>query len=582
MLERTVRTQEKRQSLFFIILLLGVIFFRIIYMIRTSGPFIYADEFGYWSHAAHMAGYNWVGAMEGVGWYSFGYSFWLALTFLFSHHMAVMYRLAICLNVLMSVGIYILAYRIVRKLAKEQTRDICALIAFAATCFPTYLYYSYTTMCETLLAFVIWLLFYEVISLEEAPVWWKGILLGATTGYAYMVHNRLLTTVLAVSVCVLVLWILHRIDGRTVLSYALSAAVMLAIYVLVKGFLQSIIVETRVAAGTQMEFALSKANTFSGIWEKFRTIFTPERIVRPFVSLMGQVWQILSSTYLMAGVGAVCAIACLRRGSRQEGKISPYLYALLSLLFSVGLTCVVAYGPEPGAAGRVRMDPAFYGRYNEVYYPLLIMIALIMLCESEFRSMLKTGLGVALLYLLLSVGMYFRLYGLDGYLNIVSAVSIHIFHWLGEFSVWKCCAIALIGGAAVGLCCLKRDVRLVRYAGILALAFLFTMTAVYCMRTTIRGENDYTMQYEALFDYLNENTAEGEKVYITVEGKPMYDLQSRLVDQSVIYLEMERLKNIPRGAYAVVESETLPTLELSDYETCLEKKGYAVIKVGEE
>lgn len=582
MLERTVRTQEKRQSLFFIILLLGVIFFRIIYMIRTSGPFIYADEFGYWSHAAHMAGYNWVGAMEGVGWYSFGYSFWLALTFPFSHHMTVMYRLAICLNVLMGVGIYILAYSIVRKLAKEQTKDICALIAFAATCFPTYLYYSYTTMCETLLAFVIWLLFYEVVFLEEAPVWWKGVLLGITTGYAYMVHNRLLTTVLAVSVCVLVLWILHRIDGRTILSYVLSVAVMMVIYVAVKSFLQSIIVETRIAAGTQMEFALSKANTFSSIWEKFRSIFTPERIVRPFVSLMGQLWQILSSTYLMAGVGVVCAITCLRRESRQERKIGPYLYSLLSLLFSVALTCVVSYGPEPGAAGRVRIDPAFYGRYSECFYPFFIMLALIMLFERERRGMLKLYLGVAVLYLLLSVGMYFRLYGLDGYLNIVSAVGIHIFHWLGEFSVWKCCAIALIGGAAVGLCCLKQDVKLVRYAGVLALAFLFTMTAVYCMRTTIRGENDYTMQYKPLFDYLNENAAEGEKVYITVEGKPMYDLQSRLVDKSVIYLETGRLQDIPRGAYAVVESETLSAPEMSDYETCLEKKGYAVIKVGEE
>lgn len=80
-------------------------FLRVFYITRTTGPFIYADGFGYCSHAAHLM--------------------------------------------------------------KEQEIITCGLIAFAATCFPTYIFYSYTTMCETLLALLVWLLLYELISFRR-------------------------------------------------------------------------------------------------------------------------------------------------------------------------------------------------------------------------------------------------------------------------------------------------------------------------------------------------------------------------------------------------------------------------------
>ena len=107
----TIRNGKSIQNPIFMgLFILGVIILRVFYISRTTGPFIYADEFGYWSHAAHMTGHTWAGVMDGMGWYSFGYSFWLALTFLVSDHMAVMYRAAILLNVLMSVMCHMYLY----------------------------------------------------------------------------------------------------------------------------------------------------------------------------------------------------------------------------------------------------------------------------------------------------------------------------------------------------------------------------------------------------------------------------------------------------------------------------------------
>ena len=106
MTQRIGQNREKIISIIFMGgFIFGLIFLRLFYITRTTGPFIYADEFGYWSHAAHMAGQTWAGVMNGVSWYSFGYSFWLALSFLFSDRMIVMYRIAIILNVMMCLGI---------------------------------------------------------------------------------------------------------------------------------------------------------------------------------------------------------------------------------------------------------------------------------------------------------------------------------------------------------------------------------------------------------------------------------------------------------------------------------------------
>lgn len=560
-----------------------LILLRSFYITHITGPFIYADEFGYWSHAAHLTGNIWAGAMDGVSWYSFGYSLWLAVTFLFSNQMIVMYRIAIGMNILMSLGVYALVYGTVRKLAKDQDVVTCEWIAFAVTCFPTYIFYSYTTMCETLGTLVIWLLFYELILLEENPVWWKGLLLGATAGYAFMVHNRMLTALLAVGVCLAVLWILHKIDWKIIAAFAASVMVMLLLYVFLKDFLEDVVVNNQVFEKTQTTIARGTANTFAQVWRKFLANFTPQNMVKPIVSLMGQLWHCLSSTYLLAGFGMIYLIRRLMKNVRRGVNVSACTYPLGAFIFSVGLTSVISYGPERGTPGRVRIDPAFYGRYNECYYPLLIMMALLFLCSMEWRSAWKQIAGVAAGYFVLSVGMYFRLYGLEGYLNIVSAVSIHIFHWLGEFSVWKCTGIALFGcGIIVGVCCFKRLGRLAHYVAMTVLTVLFFATALYCMRTAIRGENDYTMQYTPLFDYLNENTEKREVVYITTNGKPAFDLQSRLVDKPVVVMWPENLDTIDGTAYVVTRGEELEKAAVTNYEVCLECEEFLVIRLNRQ
>ena len=108
------------------------------------------DEMGYWGHAANMTGNTWAGVMNGMPWYACGYSFVLWPIFILQSDMSTMYRMTVILNAVLGI-----------------------------------------------MSFLVWLIFYEIISLEEVPKCWKSVLLGVTVGYSYMVHNRMLAVVAA-------------------------------------------------------------------------------------------------------------------------------------------------------------------------------------------------------------------------------------------------------------------------------------------------------------------------------------------------------------------------------------------------
>lgn len=102
----------------------------------------------------------------------------------------------------------LIAYRLLcRMKAKSEELSETAVWAFTAVSFSAYIFNSYIAWSETLLSFLVWLLLYELVLLEENPKGWKGILLGVTAGYSYMVHNRMLAVAAAVLIVIgLLFW----------------------------------------------------------------------------------------------------------------------------------------------------------------------------------------------------------------------------------------------------------------------------------------------------------------------------------------------------------------------------------------
>lgn len=250
------------------------------------------------------------------------------------------------------------------------------------------------------------------------------------------------------------------------------------------------------------------------------------------------------------------------------------------VLAAFGMAAVASYGEKlPQTGDKIRIAPAFYGRYNECIFPLLILMAIVFMFQ-RMRCERKVYIIVFASFIFLSVIMYIRLCGIDnGYINIVSSIGIHMFHWLGEFSVLKCFGIAIFVFAAADLLCYFRFPKQCNYYLVcLMLIFLFSTTALYCMKLTIRGENDNTARYSALFDYLNTKTQKHDIVYMCDENKMAFDVQIRHVDKTVICVTTEQLEGLIEDNYAVIRENQAGELNITDYSVCLETEGYMLIK----
>lgn len=199
-------TQKERYMLIFFFAISFLL--RIFYISKLEGPFVYTDELGYWGHAANLTGHNWAGVMNNMPWYAFWYSLLLAPFFLVAADAVLMYWMAVILNAVLGLFSLLIAYRLLcRMKAKSEELSETAVWAFTAVSFSAYIFNSYIAWSETLLSFLVWLLLYELVLLEENPKGWKGILFGVTAGYSYMVHNRMLAVAAAVLIVIgLLFW----------------------------------------------------------------------------------------------------------------------------------------------------------------------------------------------------------------------------------------------------------------------------------------------------------------------------------------------------------------------------------------
>lgn len=572
---------SRKESLVFLFFCLGTIVLRVFYISKVTGPFVYADEFGYWAHAAHLVGKTWAGVMDGMTWYGFGYSFLLAPVLLLSSKMVVIYKMAVLFNVAMCVGVYGVAYLIAGRLFVNWDVLQRGTAAFAATSFSSYIFYSYVTMSETCVTLLLWLVFYELILAEESPKWWKGLLIGITLGFLYMVHNRTIGVIVVVFLCMLLLFVRHCFDLKTNASCLIALIFMIILKHIFESVFLDMIENNYMLNTLGITIKVGGATMAGSQVEKVVGLFHFQGMKELILNIIGQLWECMSATYLLFGMGFVYAARRFWYSYRAKQNMCLYFFPLLAVLTSIGITGIFFYlSPLVESAGKTRIDTLFYGRYNECFFGIFILLGIGLLAERR-KDDYKIYLIILAVYIGLSAIMYVRLGNTDNtYLNVVSAIGIHVFHWLGEFSVWKCAIIAVLGAMAVtGLYHIGVPYALRHYAACLVLVFLFATTALYCMRISIRGENDYTMQYTPMYDYLNENTEKGEIVYITANGKPAFDLQSRLVDKPVVFMGGDSLESVKEKSFAVIRGEELEALPIINYEVCLECEDFLILEL---
>ena len=337
---------------------------------KSYGFYFPADEFGYWSYAAGLAGYDWSDIASLGSYYSYGYSLILLPVFLIFRDGVIAYRAAMVVN----IALLAVCFFILQKMGRT-------FYAAAAVFYPTWLFYAGTTFAEILLVtlyLTTCLLLLKYLQTDKKR--YMALML-AVMFYMYLVHLRAIG-VLVSGTAVLLLYNIKKYNikkysmgnggrkVRSVLVPAAAAAVILAVGLLMGLFIKNY--WTGMVYGDTAD-TLKNANDYAGQFEKIAYIFSGEGLKNLIISVSGKILYLGLASYGIAYFGIIYAVRRVR-----EKKYFP-LFVLLTTVAAL-MICAI-YTIRPG-----RVDTLTYGRYHEYVMPVLLMMGIKELCSKAVSA----------------------------------------------------------------------------------------------------------------------------------------------------------------------------------------------------
>lgn len=348
---------QRRYDILFVLLMSCIVCHGIS---KSYGFYFPADEFGYWSYAAGLAGYDWSDIASLGSYYSYGYSLILLPVFLIFKDGVIAYRAAMVVN----IALLAVCFFIRQKMGRT-------FYAAAAVFYPTWLFYAGTTFAEILLVTLYLTTCMLLLKYLQTDNKRYMALMLAAMFYMYLVHLRAIG-VLVSGTAVLLLYNIRKYSirkyimrnggrkVRSVLVPAAAAAVILAVGLLMGLFIKNY--WTGMVYGDTAD-TLKNANDYAGQFEKIAYIFSIEGLKNLIISVSGKILYLGLASYGIAYFGIIYAVRRVR-----EKKYFP-LFVLLTTVAAL-MICAI-YTIRPG-----RVDTLTYGRYHEYVMPVLLMMGI--------------------------------------------------------------------------------------------------------------------------------------------------------------------------------------------------------------
>lgn len=344
------------------------------------GPQVVADESAYLAMARHLAGVGEPWNLGPAAAYSPGYSIVIAPLFRIVSDPVLLFRSIVGVNILLG-GLLVLAYESLTRRLTTLTRPTTVLVATAAASLPALVVTSNHAWSDALTPLVFAGVMVAGIRALDRPTAARALVLAASVGAAHLTHTRLLVLGLPVGALLLALAWNRRIRWTVAIG---SSVLMLA----------SVIVSSQITAWAQEPI-------YPPGWDGSKSVRSDliDRVLSggPFVlSTAGQLWYLLATTAGIAGLGIlVLARAGGRTGrARTRGSapgvdpeapngertgrladlgLADRLPALLYVGTSMGLCLGVSIA---FMTDRERSDQLVYGRYNEAFLGILVVLGL--------------------------------------------------------------------------------------------------------------------------------------------------------------------------------------------------------------
>ncbi len=377
---------------------------------RLDAPVIFPDEFGYWAHAASMAGMDWSQVVAQHSWYSFGYGLLMYPFMAVVRDPLILYRLMTGLNFVMLAAGVLLLYGILKEIFRVMDRRAAALAAGTGLLYVSCATYAQTTLAEVFLTFLYLLLAWGMAGWLKHPGLWRGMVPVLTVSFMYMVHLRTVGIVLGTAVCMVLGAALRDKSSGRWKRVLFFLAVLVCMAALAGGIKNMLV--TGVESADYRE--LTGANDYTGQWGKLAYLCSLEGLFRFLAGLAGKIFYLGCASFglyfwgmafLFRETGKLLAQRAESKGGAEGGSVERWLCLWLLLTHGAALLITTIYCLKSD-----RMDALLYGRYHENTVPPILAFGVLELLQRpgvRRRMLWLTGLlgvGFLAVYLLLGTG----------------------------------------------------------------------------------------------------------------------------------------------------------------------------------
>lgn len=371
---------------------------------KVYGPVLFPDEFGYWAPAAWIMGYNWSGAASAGYYYSFGYSFLLLPLMAFIKNVTILYRAAIGLNIVFFLCSFLLLKRVIPFLVEKDYGNIFLPVVVGCL-YPAHAFYMQMSLPETLLLMLFLAGFFVIIRYLEKPDVITACVLPMFFLYLFFVHMRSIS----IGAAAFVIWLIVIYSSREHRKYAvvtLFIGIALATFGIM---LKRYFVENIYCYASQ---ELLNVNGFGGQIEKLKKLMSMDGIFRFSINCIGELF------YLAVATGGIIfsTFHYLYRNMIQmetrawkEGKYGKILslFLLLAFAFQFLISAVFTMTQE-------RLDMVFYGRYNEIFVPIFLVIGILEFEEIKRKDLFFLYCIITEIIASLILIAFFSVYHIEG------------------------------------------------------------------------------------------------------------------------------------------------------------------------
>lgn len=525
---------------------------------------MYPDEFGYWASAAKWLGYDWSQLASRGSYYSYGYSLILTPILWMFENGVMAYRAAVAVNiVLMCISLWLM-FDVLKKLFPKQDQQTVIFACGIGVFYPAWIFYMQMTLTEALLMFLYILTVYLLMRFMEKPKVITSIGLACSLVYLYFVHMRTVGVVIA---CVLTVLLLVYLKPECRKAGIIFIVLLIALGLIGTGIKEAMVSQVYAGADARM----LAVNDYGGQWGKLQEIFTLRGFVRLLASCICKLFYLGMASFGLVywAIGyLVIRVKHLIFGIVKKKKFEIVDAAALYIVLSAtGIFLITAiYMINPG-----RIDGIFYGRYNELFVPLMMSIGLMAMFSNDkifTRSIAGCAISGLAVPLIVSWIKKEELVSFHNYF----AVGITYLYDESNFNAnrffcqtYLFCSLLIILVAGLVWICKKGNKNPVILAGIILVEIGL---GIWKSEKDTYHFNVVVSDDKVIADYILDTVQTDSDIYYLHEESEMYidSMQLLMKLETIQLLEVDEWKNTPLldKDYLITDLKTAYREELED------------------